>query len=342
MQALVKKEAKPGLWLEEVDLPKIGETDVLIKIKKTSICGTDLHIYKWDAWAQKTVPVPLTIGHEFCGEIVELGAKVTQLKVGQRVSGEGHLTCGICPPCKSGQAHLCMHTRGVGYHTTGCFAEYFALPASNVFPIPDTISDDLAAIFDPFGNAVHTALYTPLTAKEVLITGAGPIGIMGAAIARKAGAHQVVVTDRNDYRLDLARKMGATHTVNIEKDSLDDVMKELGIHHGFTAGMEMSGHPDGLKTLLEKAQQGAHIALLGILPPGTSIDWDLVIFKMLTLQGIYGRQIFNTWFQMVNLLESGLDLEPIITHRFPYSEFQKGFDAMLSGQSGKVILDWTS
>jgi len=342
MKAIIKANAAPGLSWEEVEIPQIKEDEVLIKIRKTSICGTDLHIYKWDAWAQKTVPVPLTIGHEFSGEIVEVGKRVAQFKVGQRVSGEGHLTCGTCPPCQRGQAHLCMHTRGVGYHTTGCFAEYFALPASNVFALPDTVSDDLAAIFDPFGNAVHTALYTPLTAKDVLITGAGPIGIMAAAIAKKAGAYQILITDRNDYRLDLARKMGATHTVNIGKESLDQAMEEMGIRHGFTAGMEMSGHPDGLNTLLQKAQHGAHLALLGILPPGTAVDWDLVIFKMLTLQGIYGRQIFATWHQMVHLLESGLDLEPIITHRFPAHQFEKGFHILFSGQSGKVILDWTS
>lgn len=341
MKAIVKAQAAPGLTWQDVERPKLKEDEVLIKIKKTSICGTDLHIYKWDAWAQKTVPVPLIIGHEFAGEIVELGSKVSQFKVGQRVSGEGHLTCGTCPPCRRGQGHLCMNTRGVGYHKTGCFAEYFALPASNVFPLPDTVSDDLAAIFDPFGNTVHTALSTSLTAKDVLITGAGPIGIMAAAIARKAGAHQVVITDVNDYRLDLARKMGATRTVNVSRESLDKAMQELGIHTGFTVGMEMSGNPNGLRTQLEKAQHGAHIALLGILPPGTAIDWDLIIFKMLTIQGIYGREIFNTWFQMVDLLESGLDIAPVITHRFPAAEFQKGFEVLLSGQSGKVILDWT-
>lgn len=341
MKAIVKAEAAPGLKWQDVEIPKLTENDVLIRVKKTSICGTDLHIYKWDAWAQKNVPVPLTIGHEFSGEIVELGSKVTQFKVGQRVSGEGHLICGTCLPCKRGEGHLCMNVRGVGYHTTGCFAEYFALPASNVFPLPDSISDDLAAIFDPFGNAVHTALATPLTAKDVLITGAGPIGVMACAIAKKAGAHQIVITDQNDYRLDLARKLGATRTVNIKEESLETVLKEIGLHNGFTVGMEMSGHPNGLNTLLEKAQHGAHIALLGILPPGTSIDWDLVIFKMLTLKGIYGREIFNTWFQMVDLIESGLDLNPLITHRFPAADFQKGFDVLFSGQSGKVILDWT-
>lgn len=340
MKALVKKHAEPGLWMEEVPVPALGDNDVLIKTHKTSICGTDVHIYKWDAWAQKTIPVPMVVGHEYMGEIAELGKNVTGLKVGDRVSGEGHLTCGQCPPCRMGKKHLCMKTKGLGVHTHGCFAEYFTLPAENVFVLPSFIKEDIAAIFDPYGNAVHTALSFPLTCEDVLITGAGPIGIMAAAIAQKAGARNVVITDLNPYRLDLARKMGATHAIDISKTSLKDVMHDIGIQYGFTVGLEMSGHPNGLNTLLETAQHGAKIALLGILPPNTLIDWDLVIFKMLELKGIYGREIFKTWFQMTHLLESGLNLDPIITHRFLVDDFQKGFDVMLSGQSGKVILNW--
>lgn len=339
MKALVKKEKKPGLWMEDVPMPVLGDNDVLIKTKKNAICGTDVHIYKWDAWAQKTIPVPMIVGHEFMGEIAQLGKNVQGLKVGQRVCGEGHIVCNQCPPCRMGQKHLCMHTKGLGVNRSGSFAEYFTLPAENVFPLPETISDDLAAIFDPYGNAVHTALSFDLVGEDVLITGAGPIGIMAASVAKKAGARHVVITDLNEYRLDLAKKMGAT-TVNIKNTSLDDVMKKLGIIHGFTIGLEMSGHPAGLSTLLEKVRHGGKIALLGILPPGTAIDWDLVIFKMLTLKGIYGREIFSTWYKMVHLLESGLNLAPIITHHFKIDDFEKGFEVMLSGQSGKVILDW--
>lgn len=341
MKAIVKKQPTQGLWMEDVPIPKIKEDEVLIKTRKASICGTDLNIYKWDAWAQKNVPIPLVIGHEFVGEIVEMGRLVTGLKVGQRVSGEGHLTCGQCPPCRMGNKHLCMNVRGVGYHSQGCFADYFKLPAENVFVLPPSVKDDIAAIFDPFGNATHTALASDLVGEDVLITGAGPIGMMAAAIARKAGARHVVITDINDYRLNLAKKMGATTTVNVSNTDLKDVMKALGIDFGFTVGMEMSGNPKALNTLLETAQHGAHIALLGILPPGTAIDWDLVIFKMLVLKGIYGREIFATWYKMTHLLESGLNLDPVITHHFPADDFEKGFAVMLSGQSGKVILDWS-
>lgn len=340
MKALVKRHATVGLWMEDVPVPKIKDDEVLIKPRKTSICGTDVHIYKWDAWAQKTIPVPMVVGHEFMGTIAEVGKNVKGLKVGDRVVGEGHIVCNECPPCKRGQKHLCMNTLGVGVHRHGCFAEYFNLPAENVFKLPDTIKDDVAAIFDPFGNAVHTALSFDLVGEDVLITGAGPIGMMAAAIAKKAGARNVVITDMNPYRLDLAKTMGATAAVNVAKESLKDVMKQLGITHGFTVGLEMSGHPQGLSTLLETAQNGAKISLLGILPPGTAIDWDLVIFKMLTIKGIYGREIFSTWYKMVHLLESGLNLNPVITHHFHVDDFQKGFDAMLSGQSGKVILSW--
>lgn len=340
MKALVKRHPTVGVWMEDVPLPTISDSEVLIKIKKTSICGTDVHIYKWDAWAQKTIPVPLVIGHEFMGEIVEIGKNVQGLKIGDRVSGEGHITCGLCPGCRKGQKHLCMQTLGVGVQRQGCFAEYFSLPAENVFLLPSSISDDLASIFDPFGNAMHTALSADLTGEDVLITGAGPIGCMAAAIARKAGARHVVITDVNEYRLDLARKLGATCTVNVAKTKVSDAAKSLGITHGFTVGMEMSGHPDGLKTLLEMAQHGAKISLLGILPPDCVIDWDLVIFKMLNLKGIYGREIFSTWYKMTHMLESGLDIAPIITHHFPVDAFEEGFQVMLSGNSGKVILDW--
>jgi len=339
MKALVKKERKPGLWMEDVPMPTAGDNDVLIKTRKNAICGTDVHIYKWDEWAQKTIPVPMIVGHEFMGEIAQLGKNVTGLKIGQRVCGEGHIVCNQCPPCRNGQRHLCMNTKGIGVNRSGSFAEYFVLPAENVFVLPETISDDLAAIFDPFGNAVHTALSFDLVGEDVLITGAGPIGIMAAAVACKAGARNVVITDMNEYRLDLAKKMGAI-AVNIKTTSLDAVAQSLNITHGFTVGLEMSGHPNGLNTLTEKVRHGGKIALLGILPPGTVIDWDLVIFKMLTIKGIYGREIFSTWYKMVHLLESGLDLEPIITHHFGIDEYEKGFQTMLSGQSGKVILDW--
>jgi len=340
MKALVKKERKPGIWLEEVPVPEIKAHEVLIKTRKSSICGTDVHIYKWDSWAEKTIPVPMVVGHEFMGEIVAVGSQVGHLKPGDRVSGEGHVVCGICPPCLKGQKHLCMNQFGLGVHRQGSFAEYLAHPAENIFKLPPSVPDDVAAIFDPYGNAVHTALSFPLIGEDVLITGAGPIGIMAAAIARKAGARNVVITDLNPYRLNLARQMGATRTVDIRKETVEEVMKELGIEWGFTVGLEMSGHPNGLNTLLETAQNGAKIVLLGILPPDTQINWDLVIFKMLVIKGIYGREIFSTWFQMTHLLESGLDLNPIITHHFPIDDFEKGFQVMLEGNCGKVILDW--
>jgi threonine 3-dehydrogenase len=326
--------------MADVPVPEIAEDEVLIKTRKTSICGTDIHIYKWDAWAQKTIPVPMVVGHEFVGEIAALGPYVKGFKVGDRVSGEGHITCGQCRPCREGKRHLCPNTQGLGVNRHGCFAEYFNLPAKNLFRLPDNISDELASIFDPFGNATHTALSFDLVGEDVLITGAGPIGMMAAAIARFAGARNVVITDVNEYRLELARKMGATSVVNIAKADIRDVMKLLKIDEGFTVGLEMSGHPDGLATLLESAQNGANIGLLGILPPETKVDWDLVIFKMLQLKGIYGREIFSTWYKMSHMLESGLDISPVITHRFPIDDFEKGFKAMLSGQSGKVILDW--
>lgn len=340
MKAIIKKSPEKGLWMEDVPIPEIKDDEVLIKTIKTSICGTDVHIYKWDEWAQKTIPVPLVIGHEFMGEIAKIGKNVKGLKEGDRVSGEGHLTCGHCPPCRMGKKHLCVNTIGLGVKCHGCFAEYFPLPGENVFPLEKAIPDEIASIFDPYGNAVHTALSFPLTGEDVLITGAGPIGIMAAAIARKAGARKIFVTDVNDYRLALAKKMGATHVVNVSKQLLADAMKESGMEFGFSVGLEMSGHPQALSTQLEVAQHGAHIALLGILPSNLTIDWDLIIFKMLQIKGIYGREIFSTWYQMVHLLEGGLDLSPLVTHRFKAEEYEKGFEAMLSGNCGKVILSW--
>ncbi len=340
MKALVKKFAKEGIWMEDVPVPKIADDEVLIKTHKTSICGTDIHIYKWDAWAQKNIPVPMVVGHEFMGEIAKVGKAVKGLKVGDRVSGEGHLTCGHCINCLKGKKHLCINERGVGVHRHGCFAEFFNLPAENIFVLPKEIPDDLASIFDPFGNATHTALSFDLVGEDVLITGAGPIGIMAAAIAKHAGARHVVITDFNEYRLKLAKKMGATRTVNVGKEKLPKVMKELGIEVGFTVGLEMSGNPHALSSMLEAMLHGGHIGLLGILPPGVVIDWDLVIFKMLEIKGIFGREIFSTWFKMTHMLQSGLNLAPVITHKFPVKDFQKGFDAMLSGNSGKVVLNW--
>lgn len=338
MKAIVKSKAERGLWLEEVRPPEIGPDEVLIKVHQVSICGTDLHIYKWDSWAQKNVPVPSIIGHEFVGEIAEIGQNVKGLTIGERVSSEGHLTCGTCRNCREGKKHLCPNTIGFGYHTDGCFAEYCKVPSENVFPVPDSIEDDLACIFDPFGNAVHTALSFPLTAEDVLITGAGPIGIMAVAIAKKAGAHRIVITDVNNKRLEIAKEMGATAAINVNETPLPKAMEQLGIDEGFTVGMEMSGNQQAFESMLIAMQPGANIALLGLLPSGTGIDWDQIIFKMLNIKGIYGREIFRTWHQMTHLLEGGLNIKPVITHKFAFEDFEKGFEAALSGQSGKVIL----
>jgi len=340
MDSIVKKHPEQGLWWENTPIPTIQDDEVLIKVRKTSICGTDLHILNWDQWAQKNVPIPLVIGHEFVGDIAKIGKNVRGLKIGDRVSGEGHLTCGLCPNCRKGRKHLCLNTQGIGYHKPGCFAEYFSLRGENVFQIPENIEDDIAAIFDPYGNAVHAALTFDLTGKNVLITGAGPIGVMGAAVARKAGANNVLITDVNNYRLKLAKKMGATATVNVQETFLQDAVNALGIEHGFSVGMEMSGNPEAFSALLETSQPGSKIALLGILPPNTLIDWDLIIFKMLTLKGIYGREIFSTWYKMISLLEGGLDLHPIITHEYPAKEFKTAFEMVKSGQCGKIILNW--
>ncbi len=342
MRALVKREAETGIWLEDVPKPEIGPNDVLIRVKRTAICGTDVHIYEWDDWAASTIPVPMTVGHEFMGEIVEMGSEVRGLHEGDRVSAEGHVTCGHCRRCRAGARHLCRNTVGIGVNRPGAFAEYVSVPAMNVYKLPDAVTDDMGAILDPFGNAVHTALTFDLVGEDVLITGAGPIGAMAAAVARHAGARNIVITDLNDFRLDLAKRMGATRTVNVKTETLDDVMAELGMTEGFDVGLEMSGVPAGFSDMLRTMNHGGKVALLGIMPDGAGIDWSKVIFKGLEVHGIYGRRMFETWYKMGALLESGLDLSPIITHRMPASDFQEGFDVMRTGQSGKVVLDWAA
>ncbi|MBE2169864.1 MULTISPECIES: L-threonine 3-dehydrogenase [Cobetia] len=340
MKALAKLKAEPGIWMTETAVPEIGHNDVLIKIRKTAICGTDMHIYQWDEWSQATVPVPMVTGHEYAGEIVALGSEVRGYEIGDRVSGEGHITCGHCRNCRAGRRHLCRNTEGVGVNRPGAFAEYLALPAYNLFKLPDEISDDLAAIFDPFGNAVHTALAFDVVGEDVLITGAGPIGIMAAAVIRHIGARHVVITDVNDYRLALAEQMGATRTVNVSRESLQEVMAELDMHEGFDVVLEMSGVPSAVEQMLDVINHGGKIAMLGIPPGEMAIDWTKVIFKGLTIKGIYGREMFETWYKMASLIQSGLDLSPIITHRLGVADFQQGFEIMGSGQSGKVVLDW--
>lgn len=339
MKALVKKSPEAGLWMEDVPMPTVGDADLLIKVKKTAICGTDVHIYKWDAWSQRTIKTPMTIGHEFVGEIVEMGRAVQGYKIGERVSAEGHIVCGVCRACRAGKRHLCPNTRGVGVNRDGCFAEYVAVPASNAWHVHDQVPDEVAAIFDPYGNATHTALSFDMVGEDVIITGAGPIGCMAAAIARHVGARNVVITDVNDYRLELAKKLGANRPVNVAREKLEEVMKnELGMVGGFDVGMEMSGSPQAFEQMLDNMYNGGRIALLGILPNGAGIDWDKVIFKGLFLKGIYGREMYETWYKMQTMLLSGLDISPVITHRYAFDEFQKGFDAMISGQSGKVVL----
>lgn len=340
MKALSKLYAEEGIWMTDVPLPQLGHNDIMIKIRKTAICGTDVHIYNWDDWSQKTIPVPMVVGHEYVGEVVAVGQEVSGFRIGDRVSGEGHITCGHCRNCRAGRTHLCRNTIGVGVNRQGAFAEYLVIPAFNAFKIPDNISDELAAIFDPFGNAVHTALSFDLVGEDVLVSGAGPIGIMAAAVCRHVGAHHVVITDVNDYRLDLAHKMGVTRAVNVSRDALADVMQELGMTEGFDVGLEMSSAPAAFRTMLETMNHGGKIAMLGIPPGNMAIDWNQVIFKGLVIKGIYGREMFETWYKMAALLQSGLDLTPIITHRYAIDDFQQGFAAMRSGHSGKVILDW--
>lgn len=340
MKTLAKIKSEPGIWMADAPLPEVGHNDVLIKIKKTAICGTDMHIYKWDDWAQKTIPVPMTVGHEYVGVVAGMGVEVRGLTIGQRVSGEGHLVCGHCRNCRAGRRHLCRNTFGVGVNRAGAFAEYLVIPAENAFPIPDDISDEIASIFDPFGNATHTALSFDLVGEDVLITGAGPIGIMAVAICRHVGARHIVITDVNPYRLELAKKMGATRAVDVSKQSLRDVMNELGMTEGFDVGLEMSGVPSALRSMLDTMNHGGKIAMLGIPPGETAIDWNQVIFKGLVIKGIYGREMYETWYKMVAMIQSGLDISPIITHRFPVDEFAQGFETMASGHSGKVVLSW--
>ncbi|MDH3377557.1 MAG: L-threonine 3-dehydrogenase [Gammaproteobacteria bacterium] len=340
MKALVKSRAEPGIWLDDITEPSVGHNDVLIKIKNTAICGTDIHIYHWDNWAQQTIPVPMAVGHEYMGEIVDMGGEVRGYRRGERVSGEGHITCGHCRNCRAGKRHLCRNTVGVGVNRPGCFAEYLAIPAVNAFKLPDVIDDDVAAILDPLGNAVHTALSFDLVGEDVLITGAGPIGVMAAAVARHVGARFVVITDVNDYRLSLAAQMGATRTVNVQHESLDDVMSELGMTEGFDVGMEMSGNASAFHDLFQAMHHGGRVAVLGIPPEPFAVDWNQIIFKGLVVKGIYGREMFETWYKMASMLQSGLAIAPIITHRYAIDQFDSAFKIMDSGQSGKVIMHW--
>jgi threonine 3-dehydrogenase len=340
MKALVKAKREPGIWMQQVPVPEIGPNDVLIRMRKTAICGTDLHIYNWDAWASATIPVPMVTGHEFVGVVERVGSAVRGFQPGDRVSGEGHITCGHCRNCRAGRRHLCRNTQGVGVNRPGCFGEYLALPADNAFKLPDDISDDLASIFDPYGNATHTALSFDLVGEDVLITGAGPIGCMAAAIARHVGARHVVVTDVNDYRLGLAAKMGATKVLNPKQGDLAGVMHELGMTEGFDVGLEMSGSGQAFQSMLDAMNHGGRIAILGIFPAPVAIDWSKVIFKGLVLKGVYGREMFETWYKMTSMLQSGLDLSPVITHRMGVDDYERGFAAMREGKSGKVVLDW--
>lgn len=342
MKALVKRHAKEGLWLEDMPEPEIGNNDVLVKIKKTAICGTDIHIYNWDEWAQKTIPVPMITGHEFAGEIVELGSNVNDLNIGDIVSGEGHITCGRCRNCLAGKPHLCPYTIGVGVNRTGAFAEYLSIPSKNIFKPSRKISTDLLSLFDPYGNAVHTALSFNMVGEDVLITGAGPIGMMAAMVASHAGARNIVITDLNQYRLDMIKNiLPKAITINVTKDGLSkELMESLGIYEGFDVGLEMSGSPQAFSSMLENMINGGRIAMLAIMPTGSGIDWDMVVFKGLTIKGIYGREIFETWYKGSMMVQSGLPLEKMITHRYDFEDFQEGFDVMRSGNSGKVILNW--
>ncbi len=339
MKALVKREAGKGIWMEHVPVPTVGPNEVIIKLEKTAICGTDLHIYLWDEWSQRTIKPGLVIGHEFVGRIVELGPGVTGYRLGQRVSAEGHIVCGHCRNCRAGKQHLCPNTVGIGVNRNGAFAEYIAMPASNLWPIPDQIPSELAAFFDPYGNAAHCALEFDVVGEDVLITGAGPIGVMAAGICKHIGARNVVVTDVNDYRLKLAADMGATRVVNVSKTSVKEVMADLHME-GFDVGLEMSGNPHAFNDMLDCMYHGGKIALLGILPKGAGVDWDRIIFKGLTVQGIYGRRMYETWYKMTQLVLSGFPLGKVLSHQLPIDEFQTGFDLMESGKSGKVVLSW--
>jgi threonine 3-dehydrogenase len=342
MKALVKSKEQPGLWLEEIAEPTIGINDVLIRVRYTGICGTDVHIFQWDNWAQKTISVPMTIGHEFVGQIVAVGSNVSDFYQGDIVSGEGHVVCGRCRNCLAGRRHLCAHTQGVGVNRPGAFAEFIALPMTNIWRHDPKINQEVAAIFDPFGNAVHTALSFPVLGEDVLITGAGPIGIMAIPVLRHSGARHIVITDMNPFRLELARKMGVTLAVNPIETSISEIQEQLGMQEGFDVGLEMSGNPEALRGMIANMSHGGKIAILGIPAKEMTFDWRQVIFNMLTIKGIYGREMYETWYKMSVLLESGVDISPVITHQFAYSDFQHGFDAMISGQTGKVVLDWTS
>ena len=340
MKALVKRSAEPGIWMENVPVPVVSTNEVLIKVEKTAICGTDLHIYNWDEWSQRTIHPPLVIGHEFVGEIVELGLGVHNYSVGDRVSAEGHITCGMCRNCRAGRRHLCTDTKGIGVNRDGAFAEYITVPASNLWLIPDEIPSEIAACFDPLGNATHCALSFTVVGEDVLITGAGPIGIMAAGICRFIGARHIVVTDINDFRLELAGKMGATHLVNVARENLDEAMRAQNIHEGFDIGLEMSGNPEAFNDMLHHMYHGGRVALLGILPAKTLIDWDQVIFKGLHIKGIYGREMFETWYKMTQMVAGGLDLNPVLTHRLAIDDYMAGFEAMKSGECGKVVCSW--
>ena len=340
MKAIVKKHREPGLWLDDVPEPVIGINDVLIQVDRTGICGTDVHIHKWDDWAQATIPVPMVVGHEFVGEIVDVGSNVSDFHPGDIVSGEGHVVCGRCRNCLAGRRHLCADTKGIGVNRSGAFAQYISLPMTNVWHHAASIDRDIAAIFDPYGNAVHTALSFPVLGEDVLITGAGPIGCMAAAVAQYAGARFVVVTDVNPWRLQLARKMGATQVVDVRTQTIKEVQQSLGMSEGFDVGLEMSGNASAVQEMLENMSHGGKIAMLGIPPAEMSIDWNTVVFNMLTIKGIYGREMYETWYKMTVMLQGGLNLSPVITHRMHYTEFEKGFEVMMSGESGKVILNW--
>lgn len=342
MKALVKLRSEPGLWLEDVPEPTVGINDVLVRVDKTGICGTDVHIYNWDQWAQATIPVPMVVGHEFVGQIVEVGSNVADFHPGDIVSGEGHVVCGRCRNCMAGRRHLCKATKGVGVNRPGAFAEYISLPMTNIWHHAPEIDLEVASIFDPLGNAVHTALSFDLLGEDVLITGAGPIGMMAAAVARHAGARHIVVTDVNPYRLDLAKQLGATRTVDVRQEKLADVQQELGMSEGFDVGLEMSGNPSAFRDMLANMCHGGKIAMLGIPEGEMAIDWNTVVFNMITIKGIYGREMYETWYKMTVMIQSGLDIAPVITHRLHYSDFQQGFDVMRSGQSGKVVLDWSN
>ncbi len=340
MKALVKARPEVGIWMKRVPVPEAGPNEVLIRVRKTAICGTDVHIYNWDAWAEATIPIPMVVGHEFCGEIAAVGEAVKTYQVGQRVSGEGHIVCGTCRNCRAGRGHLCRNTLGVGVHRPGAFAEFMILPQSNVVVIPDDIADEIAAIFDPFGNAVHTALSYDLVGEDVLVTGAGPIGIMAALVAQRSGARKVVITDIKPSRLELARRMGIDHVVDASSQKLTQVMADIGMTEGFDIGLEMSGAPPAFRDMIEVMNNGGKIAILGIAPAAFEIDWNKVIFKMLNLRGIYGRELFESWYKMIGFIQSGLDLSELITHRLAADDFQAGFDAMRSSDSGKVVLTW--